>query len=100
MAHHVAAFHARDDAAVDMQIRAADRARRHLDDGVARVFDFRIGNFIATDIGFAMPSERLHAELLQPLWTLRVEATPPSGDSSEISMRARKNLRQCQAANT
>ena len=56
MAEDVAAFHRGNDAAIDVQIGAADGAGGHLDDGVARMLDFRIRNFLAADVAFAVPS--------------------------------------------
>ena len=41
VADDVAAFHVGDDAVEDVQVGAADRAGRHLDDGVARMLDLR-----------------------------------------------------------
>ena len=39
VAHHVPFFHARHDAVEQMQVRTADRAGSHLDDGVASMLD-------------------------------------------------------------
>src|ERR1700716_3049124 len=60
MAQDVAALHAGHIAVVEMQVRAADRAARHLHDGVARVLDPGIGNLVAVDVLGAMPTQRPH----------------------------------------
>ena len=67
MAQHVAAVHLRNDAVIDVNIRAADGAGRDLDHGVARILDHRIWNAFATDVALAVKGERLHVPLL-PLW--------------------------------
>ena len=36
------------------------RVARHLDDGVARVLDFRIGNLLAPDVALAVPRQCFH----------------------------------------
>src|SRR5215217_5502145 len=38
----------------------SDRAARHLHNGIARVFDLRIGNFVAADVRLAVPAQSLH----------------------------------------
>jgi len=60
VADHVAALHCGDDAVVEMQIRAADRACRDLDDRVARLLDLRIGHAFAPHVMLAMPSDCFH----------------------------------------
>jgi hypothetical protein len=60
MADDVARLHLRDKAAVNMQVRAADRAGGHLDDGVLRMLDLGIGDFFAANVGFAVPGECFH----------------------------------------
>ena len=50
-------FIVRDDAIENVQVGAADRAGRDLDDGVARMFDFRIGNAVAAHVAFAVPDQ-------------------------------------------
>ena len=54
MPEHVARFHAGNNAVKDMQIRAANGARGHLDDHVPGVLDNRVRNRIAADIVFTM----------------------------------------------
>ena len=58
VAEDVAGFHLRDNAAVDMKVGAADRARRDLDDRIARMFDFRIWDLFAANVAFAVPRQR------------------------------------------
>jgi hypothetical protein len=58
--HDIAVLHAGHVAVVEMQVGAADRATRHLDDGVARMFDLGIWNLIATDVLRAVPAQGLH----------------------------------------
>jgi hypothetical protein len=43
-----------------MKIRAADRAGRHLDDGVAPLLDSRIWNALASNVVFAVPGQCFH----------------------------------------
>ena len=50
VAHDVAVLHAGHEAVVEMQVGAADRATRHLDDGVSRMLDLRIRNLIAANV--------------------------------------------------
>ena len=60
VAHDVARLHAGHEAVVEVQVRAADRAARHLDDGVAGVLDLRIGHRVVADVLFAVPAQRAH----------------------------------------
>jgi hypothetical protein len=60
VAYDVAGLHAWHEAVVEMQIGTANRAARHLDDGVARVLDLRIRNSVATDVLFPVPAQRSH----------------------------------------
>jgi hypothetical protein len=52
--------HAGHEAVEEVQVRAADRAARHLDDRVARMLDPRVGYFVAADVLLAVPAERFH----------------------------------------
>jgi hypothetical protein len=52
----IAAPHLRHYAIHQMQVRAADGARRHLDNGVAGMFNFWIRNSVAANVAFAMPA--------------------------------------------
>jgi hypothetical protein len=61
MAEHVAAFHAWNRSAIDMQIGATDRAGGDLDDRIAPVLDRRIRHALAADVALAMPCQRFHA---------------------------------------
>ena len=60
VAHDVAGQHARDEIVEEVQVRTADGAARDLDDGIARVLDFRIGDGVAADVFLAVPNQRLH----------------------------------------
>ena len=75
VAQHVAALHAGNDAIVDVQVRAADRAAGDADDGVARILYRRIWHGLAPHVTFAMPGQRshgldlrLHPAMQRPLW--------------------------------
>ena len=57
----VTGMHVRDRALVDVKIRAANRAGRHLDDGVTTILDDRVGDAFAADVVLAMPGEGLHS---------------------------------------
>jgi hypothetical protein len=48
-----------------MQVRAADRATGHLDNGIARMFDLEIGDSFTSHIVFAVPTESLHGIILE-----------------------------------
>ena len=64
VAHDVAGQHAGNEVVEEMQVRAADGAARHLDDGVARILDLGIGDGVAADVFLAVPNEGSHAFLL------------------------------------
>ena len=61
MAHDVAWQHARNEVVKQVKIRAADRAARHLDDGIARILDLGISDGVAADVFLAVPDQRSHA---------------------------------------
>src|ERR1700694_144464 len=63
MAENVALFHRRHDAVEQMQVRAADRAGRHLDDGIATILNFGIRHGLAADVVLAVPGQRFHRSL-------------------------------------
>lgn len=77
MAEHVAVFHRRDIAVVEMQVRAADRRRGDANDRVARIFDFRIGNGVDAHVGAPVQAQRLHYVLRS--WNDRVTCQPGIG---------------------
>jgi hypothetical protein len=56
MAKDVAAFHGRNNPAINVQVRAADGTPRHLDNRIAALFDFRIWHFLTADVALAVPS--------------------------------------------
>ena len=60
MAEDVALFHRGHDAVEQMQVRAADGAGRHLDDGIASVLDLGIRHGLAANVVLAVPGQRLH----------------------------------------
>jgi hypothetical protein len=61
VADHIAALHLRNDAVEDVEVGAAYGAGRHLDDGVARMLDFRVGDRFAADVVLAVPDEGFHS---------------------------------------
>ena len=54
--HDVAWQHRRDEIVEQMKVGTADRAARHLDDGIARVLDARVGNMVAANVFWAVPA--------------------------------------------
>ena len=60
VAEDVALHHPRNEAAVDMQIRAADRRRRDMHDRVARIEDLRLGHRLDAHVVPAVPAKRPH----------------------------------------
>ena len=63
VAHDVALLHARHEVVVEVQIRAADRAARHLEDRVALMFDFGVGDSVAADVRRAVPDQSFQQAL-------------------------------------
>jgi hypothetical protein len=63
MAENVALVHCRDNPAINVQVRAANRTGRHLDDGVARMLDLWLRNFFAANIAFTEPRQGFHLVL-------------------------------------
>src|SRR5947208_11272307 len=57
VAEHIATFHRWNNAAIDVQVRPADRAGSDLDDGVARILNLGVGDFLAADVTLAMPGQ-------------------------------------------
>ena len=47
----------------NVEVRAADRASSHSDDGIPRCFDLWIGHCFAADVALPMPAKRLHDAL-------------------------------------
>jgi hypothetical protein len=64
VAHDVARLHAWDEVVEQVEVRSADRAARHLDDGVAAVLDLRVRHAFEAYVFLAVPDERLHAFIL------------------------------------
>src|SRR4051812_47589789 len=58
MAKDVAGQHRRDEVVVQVEVRAAYGAARHLDDRVTRLLDFRICDRVVTYVFLAVPYER------------------------------------------
>lgn len=65
MAKNIALFHGRHDAVEQMQIRAADRTGRHLDNRVAPILDLGVRDLFTAYIAFAVPGEGFHGPLLR-----------------------------------
>lgn len=57
VAHDVAGLHTRNKCIVEVEVGAADRGARDLDDGIARMLDPRIGDTVAPDILFPVPAQ-------------------------------------------
>ncbi|MNI41017.1 hypothetical protein D3C73_952560 [compost metagenome] len=64
MAHDVPRMHAGNEAAVEMQIGAANRAAGHLDDRVAIVLDYRVVYRFAAYVAATMPRKSFHLRSL------------------------------------
>jgi hypothetical protein len=60
VAKDIATLHPRDEAAVQVEVRAADGAGGHSDDRIAAILDLGVGDGLAADIATAVPSEGLH----------------------------------------
>src|SRR6476646_1426385 len=67
VADDVAALHAWNHSVVDMQIGTADGAGRDLDDGVARILDFRVGHRLVAHVAPAVPAQGFHL-LVSSAW--------------------------------
>ena len=61
--HDVAVLHARNESAVQVQIRPADGAAGHSNDGVTTILDLRVGDLLAADRFLAVPAQRFHGLL-------------------------------------
>ena len=57
VAHDVAVLHTGHVAVIKVRVGAADRAARHLDDGIARVLDARVGNIVAANVFWVVPAQ-------------------------------------------
>jgi hypothetical protein len=60
MTQHVTRFHLWDKATHEMEVGTADRASRHLDDGVTFVFDLRVGNLVAANVASTVIDQSFH----------------------------------------
>ncbi|MNS50349.1 hypothetical protein D3C72_829940 [compost metagenome] len=60
MAENIAAVHARDDAVIEVEVRAADGGGGDLDDGVPRIDDLGIGDRVHPNVVFAVPGQCAH----------------------------------------
>src|SRR4051794_13210977 len=63
MPHDVSGFHSRHEMIEQVKVRAADRTTGDLDDRVSFMLDLWIGDAFATNIGCAVPDQRLHLDL-------------------------------------
>ena len=84
MAKHIAVLHAGNNAVIDMQVGAADRACRYFHDCIARMLDPRIGHAFASHIAFAVPGQCPHV---------------PLSDAQRSNATGRARVFQRQAAN-
>ena len=82
VAHDVPGFHPGHEAVVEMQVGAADRAARDLDDRIARRLDPGIGHRVAADVLLAVPAQCSHRGFPS---RIRV---PASGRSPLAGLRA------------
>src|SRR5436305_12290731 len=57
VADDIAAMHARDDAVIHMQVRAADRSGGDPDNRIARALDRPVGHRVATHVALSAPTE-------------------------------------------
>jgi hypothetical protein len=80
--HDVTGLHARHEAVIEMKVRAADGAARHLDDGIPRLLDLRVGDRVAADVGLAVPAERAHE---MPLHVQAYGGEPPTENVTPAS---------------
>ena len=69
VSHDVARQHGGDEVVKEVQIRAADRAARDLDDRIAWILDRRVGNRVAANIFLAVPDESFHQNLPKWIWS-------------------------------
>jgi hypothetical protein len=60
MAEDVALLHEHPQHLVEMEVRAADRGRRHADDRVRRLLDRRVRDLFDADVALAVEGECLH----------------------------------------
>ena len=75
---HVAALHLGDHAVKDMEIGAANRAGRDLDDRVSAILDFWIRHGFASDVVLAVPGQSFHGGSLSARRT-RLFGPNPTG---------------------
>src|SRR6185503_10990027 len=93
VAEHVATFHRRNVAAVDMEVGTADRRRRDSDDGVARIEDGWVGNILDANVLFAIKADALHCGLQSD-----AVATGISPASSSCLRRRRSSRMVCEGS--
>jgi hypothetical protein len=60
VAEHVALLHERNVTVHEVKVRSADRAQRHLDDGIPTVLDLGGWYVVAAEISLAVPAECFH----------------------------------------
>ena len=63
VAQDIARLHRRDEAVVQVEVRAADCGGRHLDDAVPRIDDLGIGDVVDADVVLPVPGQRFHSPI-------------------------------------
>src|SRR5690606_17855683 len=102
VAENVAPIHRRHVAVVKVQVRAANRRRRHLHDRIARIEDVRIWHILHADLSDSLPTYCLHCRRLpsvtRPSTLRRPAGCPMVVATSPVSMsclRRRKSPSIC-----
>ena len=65
VAEDVSGVHEGTEHLIEMKVGSTDVGRRHLDDGVRRLFDLRIRDGIHAHVPFAVPGDCLHRKALR-----------------------------------
>ena len=94
VAQNVAGIHECAEHLIQVQIGPADVGGRYLDDGVGRVFDFRVRNRLYSDISLAVPGDCPHSVTPYCLWYRRTRYVTPSVEPA-ITTLGRSDDRRC-----
>jgi hypothetical protein len=87
MAEDVALLHPGHEVMVQMQVGSAYGTTGDLDDGVKRIFDFWIGNGIASNVFLAVPNESFHLHT-SGVVTLPLQSRCPRGAGHDLGTMA------------